>query len=263
MRPTADSIFCGWRIQGRNIYALMMRDLMARFGRENIGFVWFVIEPILLSVGITFVWLLAGLNEKGGVKVVELVLTGYLPLTLWRHLTGPIMGIFRSSGPLLYHRRISLLDLLLSRLLLEFLGATVALLLFFGTLVITGAIEGIASLDYFVLGWFMMAWIGISTGMLIAVATERSEVAGRFIAPLQYINLPLSGSFIMVEWLPEAAQKFIMYHPLVHCFEVFRRGYFGERVPTHYDIPYYVGCTFVITFLALIAVVRVRSKMQV
>lgn len=263
MQPTGANIFSGWRIQARNIHALMIRDLMLRYGRENIGFVWFVIEPILLSVGITCVWLLAGLGQKGGIKVVELVLTGYLPLTLWRHLTGPIIHVFRGSRSLLYHRRISLLDLVFSRLLLEFLGATVALILFFGALVMIGAVEGVQSMDYFVLGWFMMAWIGIACGMLIAVASELSETAVRFIGPLQYINLPLSGSFIMVDWLPPAAQKAIMYHPMVHCYEVFRRGYFGEAVPTHYDIPYYIACTFVLTFCAFVAIVRVRPRVQV
>lgn len=263
MPPVDASIFAGWRIQLRNIHALMIRDLMLRYGRENIGFVWFVIEPILLSVGITCVWLLAGLDKKGGVKVVELVLTGYLPLTLWRHLTGPIIQVFRANASLLHHRRISLFDVVVSRLLLEFLGATVALLLFFGGLLIMGAVKGVQSLDYFVLGWFMMAWIGMASGMLIAVATELSETAVRFVQPLQYVNLPLSGSFIMVDWLPPAGQKAIMYHPMVHCFEVFRRGYFGETVPTHYDIPYFVEVTFVLTFLAFVAVAWVRPRVVV
>lgn len=263
MRPTDASIFIGWRIQARNIHALMIRDLMVRYGRENIGFVWFVVEPILLSVAITCVWLLAGFHRNDGVKIVELVLTGYLPLTLWRHLTGPIMHIFRGSGSLLHHRRISLFDLVFSRLLLEFLGATVALLIFFGALLMTGAVEGIQNWDYFVLGWFMMGWIGTVCGMLIAVVSEASETAVRFIGPLQYINLPLSASFFMVDWLPPKAQKLIMYHPMVHCYEVFRRGYFGESVPTHYDIPYYVACTFVLTFFAFVAVVWVRPRVQV
>jgi len=263
MPPTVANTLSGWRIQARNIHALMIRDLMARYGRDNIGFIWFVVEPILLSVGITCVWLLAGLGQKEGVKVVELVLTGYLPLTLWRHLTNPILQIFRASGTLLHHRRISLFDLVLARLLLEFLGATVALLLFFGALAMTGAVDGIQSLDFFVLGWFMMAWIGMASGMLIAVASELSESAVRFIGPLQYINLPICGAFVMVDWLPPAAQTAIMYHPMVHCFEVFRRGYFGLTLATHYDIPYFVACTFVLTFCAFVAVAWVRPRVLV
>lgn len=264
MRPTGANIFTGWRIQARNIHAIMIRDIMARYGRDNIGFLWFVIEPILLSAGITVVWLMVGLDQKTGVKVVEMVLTGYLPLTLWRHMTGTIIGVFRGSVPLLHHRRISLFDLVISRQLVEGLGATVALMLFFGTLVVTGAVEGnIQSLDYFVLGWFMMAWIGMATGMLIAVITDRSEAAARFVGPFQYLNLPLSGSFIMVDWLPEIGQKAIMYHPLVHCYEVFRRGYFGESVPTHYDIPYFVAWAFTLTFFALIAIVWLRPRVLV
>ena len=36
----------GWRIQRRVIGALMIRELITRFGRENIGFLWVMVEPL-------------------------------------------------------------------------------------------------------------------------------------------------------------------------------------------------------------------------
>jgi capsular polysaccharide transport system permease protein len=261
MGQAAARLFSGAHIQARTIHALMIRDLMMRYGRENIGFVWFVLEPIFLAVGIMFVWLLLGFH-KGDIKVVELVLTGYLPLTLWRHLTGPITLIFRRSISLFYHRPVTFLDVVLSRLALEFLGTTAALLLFLTGLIVCGAVSTIQSLDYFVLGWMMMAWIGAASGILIACITEVSETSERIIPAIQYINLPISGCFLIVDWLPPWAQKLIMYHPLVHCYEVFRRGYFGEYVPTHYDIPYFAFCAFVLSFMAAVSVEAVRSRVQ-
>ena len=262
MRRTASKIYNGWRIQSRNIIALMIRSLMLKYGRGNIGFVWFALEPILLVIGITFIWTLIG-GTHGRIRAVELVLTGYLPLTLWRHMTGPVVHIFRSNIPALFHRHISIFDVIMSRMLLDFLGTTAALLLFLGALIITGAVEGIQSLDYFVLGWFMMAWIGMASGILIAAITEFSEVAERFVGPLQYINLPISGCFIMVDWLPPLGQQLILWHPLVHCYEVFRRGYFGETVPTHFDIPYFVICAFLLSFFAVVSLERVRTHIEV
>jgi ABC-type polysaccharide/polyol phosphate export permease len=36
----------GWDIQVRVIGALMLRELTTRFGRENIGFLWIMVEPM-------------------------------------------------------------------------------------------------------------------------------------------------------------------------------------------------------------------------
>jgi capsular polysaccharide transport system permease protein len=252
----------GYKIQSRNINALMIRSMMLKYGRENIGFIWFSLEPILLVIGITFVWIMIH-STHNNVKVVEMVLTGYLPLTLWRHLTGPVVFLIRNNVPVLYHRQISIFDVVFARLLLEFLSTTASMLLFFSALIIVGAVHAIRELDYFALGWLMMFWIGATMGMIIAALTEMYEPLERFIGPIQYINLPISGSFILVDWLPPAAQKAIMYHPLVHCYEVLRRGYFGHTIPTHYDIPYFFCCTFVLTFIACLCMERVRRHVQV
>src|SRR5215510_5657944 len=105
MRPRLGALLLGWTIQARNIHALMLRDVATRYGRDNIGFVWVVLEPMILTVGVMIVWsAIAVGGHKEGVTLVEFVLTGYIPLTLWRHLTNSMVLIFRRSVPLLYHR---------------------------------------------------------------------------------------------------------------------------------------------------------------
>lgn len=251
----------GWSIQGQTIHALMVRDLMMRYGRDNIGFVWVILEPMVLTVGVMFVWSLTG-HESKGIKVVEIVLTGYMPLTLWRHLTGPVCGMFRNSAGMLFHRRVSLLDLVVARQLLEVIGTTAALLVVYFTLSLIGFIDGLHRLDLILLGWLMMASIGTSFGALLACWTERYEVAERFVQPMQYLNIPISGCFFFVDWLPHWAQQVILYHPLVHCYEVFRAGYFGEAIVAHYNLFYFFSCTFAMTFLAFRAIQRVRTHVR-
>lgn len=251
----------GLRIQFRTIHALMVRDLMMRYGRNNIGFVWVILEPMILCAGVMLIWSLMG-HENKGVTMVELVLTGYMPLTLWRHLTGPVVNMFRNSVPILYHRKVSLLDLVLARELLETIGATAAFLVVYGTLNISGIIEDGRRWDLMLAGWLMMAWIGTAFGMVMACVTERYEVAERFVQPIQYLNIPISGCFFFVDWLPTWGQKIIMWHPLVHCYEVFRAGYFGDTVVTHYSIPYFILCAFLFTFWGLHWVKSIRPHVR-
>lgn len=45
-------------IQLRVVHALMLREMMTRFGRSHLGFFWLMGEPLLLMAGVVFVWTL-------------------------------------------------------------------------------------------------------------------------------------------------------------------------------------------------------------
>lgn len=251
----------GWAAQARVIYALVVRDLMLRYGRGNVGFLWVVVEPMILTGGVMVIWHFLT-PPKAGLDVIELAFTGYMPLTLWRHLSNSGVFLFRRSTQLLYHRSISLFDIVAGYGVLELIATSAALFAVWGMLNLVGVLGDIQRLDLFLIGWLMMAWIGIAAGALIAVVTEITETADHFVQPLQYLNLPVSGVFFLVDWLPEWGQKLILYHPMVHCYEVFRAGFFGDAVVTHYDIGYFVGCTFTLTFIAVWAVRWIRPRVQ-
>ena len=256
-----NKLVAGARIQVRNIRVMLLRDMMMRYGRDNIGFVWVILEPMILTAGVMVIWSLMGANRHG-LRVVELVLTGYMPLTLWRHLTGGVINLFRNSSPLLYHRQITLFDIIYARQALEFIGTTAALLVVWGVLNTAGAVSDIQRPDLFVLGWIMMGLIGAAVGMLLAALTEISHTSERFVQPFQYLAIPVSGAFFMVDWMPPWAQQLLMYNPLVHPYEVFRAGYFGETVVTHYWLPYFFAWVFVLFVFGIWSVDRVRPHVQ-
>jgi capsular polysaccharide transport system permease protein len=251
----------GFSIQFRTIRALVLREMVMRHGRENVGFVWVVLEPMILTCGVMVIWSLMGYS-KHEINVVELVLTGYMPLTLWRHLSNNTVNLFRNNSPLLYHRRVSLFDLLFSRLALEFIGTTAALIVVWSTLYAFDLVHEIERLDLLILGWLMMAWAGVAAGALISALTERYEPAERFVQPIQYLNIPISGAFFLVDWLPPWAQHLVLLHPHVHAYEMFRAGYFGGAILTHYNVAYFSAVVFVMSFFGIIAVQRVRSHVR-
>ena len=43
-------------IQGRVINALLMREIITRYGRQNVGFLWLFIEPLLMTFFIVMMW---------------------------------------------------------------------------------------------------------------------------------------------------------------------------------------------------------------
>ena len=61
----------------------------------------------------------------------------------------------------------------------------------------------------------------------------------------------LSGAMFMVDWLPPAAQQWILLLPMVHGVELLREGYFGSIVHAHYDVAYLATSCLVLTLLGL------------
>ena len=49
-------------IQKRVIGALLIREIITRYGRNNIGFLWLFVEPLLLTLFIVLMWILKRLR---------------------------------------------------------------------------------------------------------------------------------------------------------------------------------------------------------
>ena len=113
-------------LQCRVIYALILREIHTRYGRENIGFLWVIGEPILFCAGVTIVWSAMRPAHEHGLPVAAIVITGYVPLTMWRHCVGRSVKAFEANGALLFHRHVSPLDIITARVLLEILGTLMA-----------------------------------------------------------------------------------------------------------------------------------------
>lgn len=256
-------MFAAFENHIRIIQALIIRDLMVRFGRRHLGFVWAVLEPMLLTAGIMLVWSLLKEPVVHGMSMVLFVFSGYLPLTLWRHMTTASLRLFQKNIGLLYHRPIALGDILVARLALEFLSSTIALLVIYFVVVSTGVAELPKAPSLLIGGWLFMAWFAGSASVLMVTWTEYWEPAEKFFQPAQYLMLPISGVFFMVDWLPTEGGKLALLNPMVNCFELFRAGIFGEAVVTHYDCWYLAAWCSGLTVFGWAAMHRIRGHIQI
>jgi capsular polysaccharide transport system permease protein len=263
MLETTHLLRSGWNVQRHSLHALFVRDLMMRYGRAHLGFAWVVLEPMLLTVGVLILWSILRGGYEHGLRIIELVLTGYMLLTLWRHLTNSMILLFRRSTALLYHRRVSLYDIFFSRLLLEFAGTTLALMFVMFTMLLLGLINPIEDWSLVIGGWLLMAFLATGTGAVILAVTEWNETAEKFVQPIQYLLIPLSGTFFMVGWLPSSAQTAILFNPMIHCYEMLRSGFFGPAIDTHYSTTYVISWAFFLNFVGIWGMQRIRKNLQI
>lgn len=246
-----NSLLGSLAVQRRVIGALLMREVITRFGRQNLGVLWLIGEPMMFTLGVAALWGAAGMSHGSSLPIVAFAITGYSSVLMWRNSVGRCNAAIQQNLSLLYHRNVQVIDVFITRIILEMAGATasfVVLSVFFT------AIEWIAppvDLLLVVSGWLMMGWFGASLSLVIGAATAYSEIVERIWHPAAYLLFPLSGAAFMVEWLPPAAQEVVLLLPMVHGVEMIREGYFGNAVRTHYDAGYMALCCLGLTFVGL------------
>lgn len=248
--------------KGRVYNALLLRHVVVRYGRENLGFLWIFIEPMLLCVGVMGVWTLTKGTAEHGLALSAIVFTGYMPLTLWRHMTNSMGYVMRAGKWLTNYRGITLLDVILSRLFVEFIGATGASIIVYLVLNTIGVLPDVYDWTAVLQGWMLMGALGFGAGMLIAGLVEANELGEHFIPVLQYLMLPFSGCFFLLNWLPDSAKEALLWVPFPHAFELIRGGYFGPSVPT-YSFPLYAfGWAVLSAGVGFLIVERVKDHIK-
>ena len=217
---------------------------------------------MILCTGVAGMWYIMKPEYMHGVPVLTFVITGYMPLTLFRHLTGPFARIFRRATPLMVHRQLDLMDIFVSRVVVEFAGTSLAFMIIFAFLYFTGLTGNIADYRLVVFGWLLLALFSTSLAACIATASEYSEAVAHFISPFQYLSVPLAPIFYMVDWLPQGAQDVLAYSPLSHPYEMIRAGFFGDLVETHYDAKFTLAWSLVFLGIGFWCIEAVRDRLH-
>ena len=240
-------------LQIKVIGALLMREIHTRYGRENIGHLWVIGEPLIFCVGVAVMWTAIRPAHEHGVPVTAFVITGYVPLTMWRHCVSRSVKAFDANGSLLFHRQVTPLDIIVARCVLEIIGALIAGIVVSALAILLGYMEMPADIGLMYLGLFYQAVFCLACALILAPASEISPVLEKFVGAFTYLMIPFSGAFVMVNWVPRNFQFVLLWSPPVHAAEIIRKGQFGSTVHAQYDLAYltYVCAGMILVGLSL------------
>lgn len=248
-----------WTITRRVIGALLIRELLTRYGRNNIGFLWLFVEPMMFTLVVAAVWSAVRNIHGSNIPIVAFALTGYSSLQLWRNMPGRCIGAVHSNKTLLYHRQVKILDVFIARILLEALavtGSLVALTIGFSA---TGILQLPENALQVIGGWLLLAWFAAGLGLTVGGLSEKFDVVKKLWGPMTYVLLPFAGTAYIVDALPPAMQRIVVWLPMLNALEYMREGWFGSMMHAHYDVPYVVTINLVLTFIGLSMVRQVGT----
>src|SRR5215472_8784194 len=115
VRSRMPGLWRGWLVQRRVLGAIFMREIQIRWGRRNLGFAWIFAEPLLFAFPVLLMWSYLRSPFEHGLPMMPFIWSGYLPLLMFRHVTGHSIHVVRNNAAMLYHRSVTPLDLIIGR----------------------------------------------------------------------------------------------------------------------------------------------------
>lgn len=253
----------GLFVQLHVIYALILRETRTRFGQSHLGYLWALIEPMLWIATMAGMYALGGSTGKTGMTMVGFIGTGVIAYELFRNCQSRVMLAVSSNMPLLFYPQVQPVDMMVSRVLLEYatwfsvftiiLGGEALLrgdlaiddpLLVIGGLLVAGALGGA---------------LGSVLCSLTAYSNSVERIAGAALRPLMFA----SGTFFAFEDTPQRLADYLVYNPVLHIVETVRDGWYASYTSTRTTLWYPLVWTIGLAFLALALERVARPKLQV
>lgn len=262
LTPKHGTFLEGLRIQSRVIKALILREMHTRYGRENIGLLWLVIEPMLLASMIGLLHARGARVHEGDILPLPMSIIGYCNFMVFRSIFNRGEGAIESNLPLMYHRTVKPLDILLARAMLDTIGVWLAFIILMTAAVSFGMTHLPARPGWLLLGMFAMVWFSFGGSLVVAGLTYERKAIGRLVHPFTYVMMPLSGAFFTMDMLPGAIRDAFMYVPLAHIFEILRFGWFYSGSDDYFSVSYLVEWLMGITLIGLILLSKARKRIH-
>jgi capsular polysaccharide transport system permease protein len=249
-------------VQAHVIGALMIRELHTRFGRHNIGYLWIFFEPMLLAVAVALLHSGHVLPTGDGIRPIPFAIGGYVLFILFRSTVSRAETLLEANRPLLYHRQVTLFDMVAARALLELASTSVVLLLLIGAAILMDYADPPADIFRVILSLMLMMGFAFGLSMIICALSHESPLVSRLVHPLLYLAMPISGAFYAVDWLPQTWRAGARWIPTVPIFEELRAGLFAGYDDRFAHIGYAASWCLALTLLGLLAMQWVRRRID-
>jgi capsular polysaccharide transport system permease protein len=250
-------------VQMRVLGALIMRELHTRYGRENVGYLWMFLEPMMLASVIGLLHYESGHTvASSDIKPLPFGVIGYTTFILFRGIVNRAEGAIEANAPLLYHRSVTVLDMVIARALLEFAAVFMTFAIIMTLIVFVGLADPPARPLYVMLGWGLMWWYCIGHSLIITGGTYERRTLGRFVHPYTYFMTGLSGAFYQMSWLPQSVRAWAEWLPTTTIFETVRYGWFDSAKDDYCFYGYTAAVCLISTWIGLVLLRRTRHRIH-
>lgn len=238
----------------RSVMALVLREISSTYGRSPGGYIWAILEPAAGIALLTLIFSIGFRSPPLGTDFAFFYATGLLAFLMYGDLSGKIGQTIIFSRALLEYPRVTFVDALLARLLLNTLTQLVVHVIVLVFIIYYFHIQAQLDFSKIILAYVMLIILSAGVGTLNSFLVLAFPIWQTIWA---VFNRPLflaSCLFFLFETVPQPYQDILWYNPLVHIIGMMRDGYYPYYQPTYVSVIYPValGMAFITIGLFLL-----------
>lgn len=240
----------------RAVAALLIREMSTTYGRSPIGFAWAILEPVAGILLLSLVFSLSFRSPPIGTSFALFYASGVLPYFTYTDLNRKIAQSLRFSRALLFYPRVTFLDAIISRLLLNALVQALVSIVLFLVFVQFYHIDPLFNIPAMVLSFFMAVCFALGVGMVNCYLFTFYPM-WEFTWAL--INRPLmimSCVLFIFDAVPQPFRGWLWWNPLIHVVGQMRKGVYPMYDGAYVSPAYVFGVSGVLAVTGLMLLRR-------
>lgn len=250
----------GLVIQGRVVGALVMREMITRYGRGSLGYLWALIEPLIMIAVFLLMFKAMGRKSHAGMELIPFLATGFVTFFAIRGTVSRLCSAVAGNLGLLAYPHVTPLDTMIARAVLELATFIVV----FSLIIFVAWLFDASPMPRDTFGVIIAVSMAILWGFAFGIVEWGVElvfpVVEKFMAAIWRILMFTSGMFFTLNDLPLKAQEYFALNPIFHIIEHLRYAFFPGYVTPITSYNYVIVWIVCLLFLGLIFERSLRNR---
>jgi len=210
--------------------ALFLRELDSRISVGKAGLFWTFFEPFMQVL--MFILIRVAIKHNTGETLgssydfTVFMASGFIAFNMFRSILSSSSGAFNANKGLFVYKQVKPIDTIVSRVLVEVFLTSVIIFIFlsigfffqFDNILPENTLLAFA-------GYLWLVLFSFSVGLVVAVGNTFFLSIGKIVGIFSFVLMIGSAVFFPLVSVPPAAQKILLYNPLVHFMEMIHGAY--------------------------------------
>jgi capsular polysaccharide transport system permease protein len=185
--------------------------------------------------------------------------TGYMAFHFYLDISSTVSGAIQFNRPLLSFPRVTLIDTVIARFLLQFVTTCFVAAVLLGGFVIYAHDQVRIDPLPILLSVALAALLGLGVASVNCTLFIYSETWLRIFGIINRPTMLISGVFFLYEDLPKSAQAVLWWNPLVHLTALMREGFYPVYNPGFVSEAYVAFVSLVLLMLGVLLLRVLRA----
>jgi capsular polysaccharide transport system permease protein len=236
----------------RAILALILREMGSTYGDSPGGYIWAIIQPVGMIVVLSLGFSLLVKAPSLGTSFILFYATGFLTYDMYNQMMSKIGGALKYSKSMLAYPRVTWLDAILARFILNLITAVAVICIVISAILFFINTRSIISIQPILIGLTLCALLGTGIGMVNCMLTGLFPVWSSIWKILSRPMFIASGVIFIYEDMPPLVQDILWWNPILHGTGIVRTGFYPTYHASYVSLEYSFGVALTLVATGLL-----------